>query len=182
MMYRDSQTAYGRVTKFIHNGLVAVWVIVELILGVVLKYLPSGNLKGQLFTFHKSVGIVISLVALIFLLWRLANRKPAWSVEMPLWERLLARVTHSLLYLIIIVMPFTGWGMSTAAGFVPDFFWLFPLPLPWIPLSKPLAKLFSELHYIFAWVLAGLIALHIIAALKHHFIDKDNILKRMWHS
>ncbi len=182
MNYRDTTGYYGRVTTFLHNRLIAVWVIFELVFGAILGFLPHGNVKRQLFTLHKSLGIVIILTALFFLFWRLSNPKPQWPPAMPIWERVLARMTHVLLYVLMILMPLSGWVMSTAAGKAPDFFWLFSFPLPLVPASKALARLCSELHYIFAWALTAVLLLHISGALKHHFIDKNNILTRMWRA
>lgn len=181
MPNKDTLTAYGAVTRFFHNRLIAPLVIFELLFGAVVSYFPQGSsIKGELFVFHKSLGIVIFFIALLFLVWRLFNVKPQWPSTMPTLERLLARLVHFLLYALIILMPFTGWGMSTAADKAPNFFWLFTFPMPFVPLSKPLAGFFNNLHYIFAWALTAALVLHVIGALKHHLIDKNDILKRMW--
>ncbi len=180
MIYRDTATSYGVITRFLHNRLIAVLVLFELLFGAAITTFNFGNWKSQLFTLHKSLGIVIVVVGVVFLLWRLFNPKPNYSASMPFWERFLAHLVRCLLYLLIILMPLSGWAMSTAKGYIPNFFWLLRLPLPGVPLSEPLAKFFAQMHYISAWVLTGLLCLHIAAALKHHFIDKDTVLKRMW--
>ena len=97
---------------------------------------------------------------------------------MPSWEKRLARVVHTFLYLVVIAMPISGLVMSSAAGKAPQLFgWVISLP---IAENKPLAKFLAKVHLVLAWSLLTLLFLHVSGALKHHFIDKNNILRRMW--
>ncbi|MBL4647426.1 MAG: cytochrome b/b6 domain-containing protein [Gammaproteobacteria bacterium] len=112
-------------------------------------------------------------------MWRFVNPKPEWPDTMSLAERLAARLVHGLLYLLILIVPISGWIMSTAAGYSPSFWGWFTLAMPGIPYSKALAMTANQIHTTAIWVLGILIILHLLAALKHHFINKDNILKRM---
>ena len=90
-----------------------------------------------------------------------------------------ASAVHGLLYLLMLAVPLLGWAYSNAAGFPVVWFGMLPLP-DWVGPDKPLAATLKLLHKIAAWGLAGLIVAHVAAALKHHFIDRDGLLARMW--
>ena len=99
---------------------------------------------------------------------------------MPQWERLLTQWTHALFYITLILMPTTGVIMSFAAGYPIQFWWLATIHLTWIPKNKTLVDLMVSVHGYLAWTISALIVIHILGALKHHFINKDNVLLRMW--
>ncbi len=169
----DSKENYGCVTKWLH-AIVAVLILLQILGGILLDYMP-----GWVYTLHKSFGLVILTLMVIFVIWRLANSKPAWPADMKSWEKCLARLVHICLYGGFILMPLSGWAMATAAGKAPDFFWLIKIPMPFVAPNKALATAMLGLHTELAWILSALILLHILGALKHHFIDKNNVLKRM---
>ena len=98
---------------------------------------------------------------------------------MPRWERMAATAVHHSLKMIVVLMPLSGWVMSTAAGHAPKLAGM-PFPCPAIPENKILAHWANTTHYLLAWFFTGLIAIHIAASLKHHFFERDNILRRMW--
>lgn len=178
MGLRNTETQYGSVTKFLHWFLI-VTVILMLCIGFFYEDLPSRAMRGWLMWFHKSLGITILVAVVLMLFWRFCNPKPKWPENMPLWEQYLARITHTLLYLVIILMPIAGWTMSTAANKAPRFFGLFVARAPMVPINKHLARTASHMHEILGWTIVVLLAIHVLGALKHHFIDKNNILKRM---
>jgi len=171
MICRDTKENYGCITKWIH-GIIAVLILFQILCGVFLDYVP-------IYTFHKSMGIVILFLMIFFVIWRLTNPKPVWPPELKPWEKCLARFVHICLYGGFILMPLSGWVMATAAGKAPHFFWLFKAPFPGISLSKPLAGAAGEMHGLLAWILSILLVIHILGALKHHFIDKNTIMKRI---
>ena len=82
------------------------------------------------------------------------------------------------MYALFFAVPLMGWAYSSAAGFPIVVFGVLPLP-DFVPASKELAEMLKPLHGLLAWALAGLVGLHVAAALKHHFIDKDGLLQRM---
>ncbi len=180
MPCRDTLQTYGCGTRFLH-ALISVLIIFQLLLGLCMGYM-SKSWANVAYTLHKSTGIVILFVAIIFVLWRWMNPRPSWPDSMKRWERYSAHAVHTMLYWLLILMPLTGWAMSTAAGHPPNFFWLFQFSMPLIPHDKALASACSWLHVIFAWWITALLVVHVLAALKHHFIDKDNILKRIFCS
>ena len=178
MSLKNTEQQYGSLTKVFH-WLVMILVIGMLIVGSLMGDIGDKTLKSQVFTLHKLTGLLVLSIGVLFLLWSLINTKPGYSNGVAPWEKKLARIVRGLLYFLLIAMPLSGWLMSSAAGYHPDFFGLFKIPLPGIPVDKALSHTAADLHEFFAWSLVALISLHALGALKHHFIDKNNILKRM---
>ncbi len=176
MAFTNTKDTYSPITKFFH-WLLFILVTVMLIIGANLGNIPKAY-KRTVIDFHKSLGLTILALMILWIIWAIFNRKPQYPHTMKLWEKILAKTVQKLLYICVLLMPLIGWLMSSAAGKYPVYFGWFTMKLPIIQ-SKPLAKFFSELHTIFAWIILGLVCLHIIGALKHHFIDKNNILMRM---
>jgi cytochrome b561 len=178
MKFRDTNETYGAVSKFFH-WFIALSVIVMLCAGVSFGYLPKNDFRLFLVTVHKSMGITIALLTFLFLLWRLTNPKPAFPAKMKRWEVIAAESTHDLLYLLLILLPVTGAIKTLARGYPLKLWWVITIKVPLIPQTELLKHLADSLHQIFAWVIAALIVIHVLAGLKHHFINKDNVLKRM---
>jgi cytochrome b561 len=140
--------------------------------------LPLGARKLALLARHKSFGMTILTLAVLRLLWRLFNRPPELPPGMTTIERKLARATHVLFYVLLFVMPLTGWMMSSAKNYSVSWFDLFT----WPNLIGPNEQAFNILrttHDTLSWLLFAVALLHILAALKHHFWNKDDVLKRM---
>jgi len=184
-MYRNTPTGYGRIAITFH------WLMAALILGMLgfglyLDSLPQSDPRlFQLYQLHKSVGFVVLALAALRLIWRLANPAPRLPAGMPVWERLAAHLGHIGLYGLIFAMPITGWLMVSASpwGIPTVVFNLLPVPhLPYPELLGPKDQaevFFKLLHAYGAYLLMALIAVHIGAALKHHFIARDDTLRRM---
>lgn len=117
-------------------------------------------------------------LAFFFIIWRLVNPNPTLPNNMRTSEKLLARLVQSLLFLALLIMPISGLLMSTAAGYPPNYFGLYQVPM-FMAKDLSLAKLFFSIHEISGNITIGLVLLHVFAALKHHFIDRDDVLKRM---
>ncbi|MNR19385.1 hypothetical protein D3C85_1361730 [compost metagenome] len=128
---------------------------------------------------HKAVGLTILVLTLGRIGWRLANPLIALPAEMPKWERILSRGTQFLFYAVLLVMPLTGWLASSAAGRDISWFGLFQWPLLPIGGGREAAGQFMDVHEIVAKLLYVLILLHVAGALKHQFINRDNVLHRM---
>ncbi|CDZ78255.1 hypothetical protein BN59_02565 [Legionella massiliensis] len=168
---------YSKGSKFLH-WLIAVVVIIMLCGSYFLDDLPEQYI-GTAFMFHKSIGITILFLMLLRLIWILYAGKPDLPQSVPAWQRSLSKLVQYALYFFVILMPLCGWIMSTAANKAPYFFNMFRFPLPVVPFDKNLAGLMKNAHNTIAWILIALVVLHIAGVLKHHFIDKDNILRRM---
>ncbi|HET9483215.1 MAG TPA: cytochrome b [Xanthomonadales bacterium] len=177
MPLRNTPTTWGSVHKALH-WLVALAVIGMVVVGWVMDELPSSPDKVKVYALHKSTGLTVLALMLLRLAWRWSNPRPALPDAMPRWERALAGVVHVGLYVVLIAMPLTGWLYNSAANFPLRWFWLFPVPALWGP--DPDVKHFAEdAHELLSWVLVGLFTLHVAGALKHHFVDRDVVLRRM---
>jgi cytochrome b561 len=135
---------------------------------------------------HKSWGSVIFVLALLRLGWRLANRaSPGLPAGTPFWQVRAARISHAALYVLILALPLSGWIAAAASptqdllGIENMVFGTFALPDPWVPGVKSVADSAALAHRAAAMLLVALLAVHIAAALKHHFFDRDDVLARM---
>lgn len=139
-----------------------------------------GRLK--LYNWHKWAGVTLLMLSLLRLLWRATHRPPAlpsaMAKAMPGWQKLAHHGTHGLLYALFFAVPLIGWAYSSAAGFPIVFMGLWQLP-DFVPVSKELAEAIKPWHQITAFAMAGLVLLHVAAAIKHHLIDRDGLLSRM---
>lgn len=169
-------TAYSSGSKAFH-WTISVLVILMLSFGFFLDDLPK-EYKPVVYMIHKSTGLTVFVLMILRFVWLQISGKPTLPASVPRWQKQAAHFLHYALYIAVISMAMFGWIMSVAAGKIPSYFGLMSLPLPIEP-NKPLAKLMLECHKITAWVLIILIVLHVLAALKHHFVDKDNVLKSM---
>lgn len=127
---------------------------------------------------HKSVGLLFAVWMLARLIWRITNRLPPAPDTHAQWERTSAKMAHWLFYLLIFAIVFTGYLISTAKGDPISVFGWFEVPaLP--PILPKQADLAGDIHWYLALTVVSLAAIHAIAALKHHFLDRDATLRRM---
>jgi len=177
MPNQSPPTRYSAVAQGFH-WLIAALIVVQFTLGWTAQFLPIGARKLARLDLHKSFGMTILTLAVLRLLWRLFNRPPALPPGMTKFERQAARATHVLFYVLLFVMPLTGWMMSSAKNYSVSWFHQFT----WPNLIGPDEQAFNLLrstHDTLSWLLFGVAILHILAALKHHFWNKDDVLKRM---
>ena len=159
------------------------WVMALLIfttfpLGVYMHDLPISPDKLRLYSYHKWIGVTLFLLVLLRILWRATHRPPPLLDSMPRWEKIAAQSAHSLLYALMIIIPLSGWLMSSAKGVQTVWFGVLPLP-DLVAKNKELGDLLQGVHVGLNFLLLGLIVAHAGAALKHHFIERDEILARM---
>lgn len=140
--------------------------------------LPMSMQRLKQFNWHKWLGTTILIVSVLRLAWRLRHRPPAEPAG-PVWQRVAARWTHRCLYVLFFSVPLAGWAYSSASGFPIVLFGVLPLP-DLAPVDRGLAQTLKQLHMALAFGLATVVVLHIVAALKHHFVDRDGLLIRMW--
>jgi cytochrome b561 len=155
-----------------------VLLIVQVTLASIADDLPLGMKKLAMLARHKSVGITILGLVVLRLLWRWMNPTPALPDTLKPYERVLANLTHAGLYVVLFAMPLSGWIMSSARGFPVSWFGFIQLP-DLVGKNKAVYDAMVETHETLAWVLCAIVALHVLAALKHHFWLKDHVLKRM---
>ncbi len=181
MPARNTDARYGSVAQTLH-WVVAGLLIVQVTLGKLADELPLGLEKLALLARHKSVGITIFAIAAVRLAWRLFDRPPP-PPPMPPWQRIAARATHAAFYVLLFVLPLTGWLMSSASNYPVSWFGFVQLPDLVAP-DPALKHQLQEVHETLAKILVSLAILHVAAALKHQFIDRNGLLARMlpWRS
>lgn len=173
----SSNSAYNGVAIALH-WLIALAVFVVVPLGAYMHDLPLSPTKLQLYSYHKSLGACILVLMLIRLLWRLSHQPPALPASMSAKEQKLAHAMAHGMYFLLFTSPLTGWLMSSFFGKSVVVFGMLPLPDLVAP-NESLGELFATLHMISNFTLATLVSLHILASLKHHFINKDGVMARM---
>lgn len=177
MQIKNDVARYGAVAQLFHWAIVAL-VITQFVLAARASDLPRGVAKLALLAQHKSVGITILGLALLRLAWRLMNPVPPVPPTTPRWQRIAAHSSHFILYSLLLIMPVLGWLMSSARNFPVSWFGLLTLP-DFIAPGEAAFEFFRKAHRALAKVLAIVALVHVAAALKHHFIDRDNVLRRM---
>lgn len=173
----EPRNRYSTVSLILHWGIAAA--VLAQILLVTAHEATEGPISRELMNLHKSVGLTILVLTLARIGWRLANPAIPLPSAMPRWQKAFARVTHVLFYAALIVMPLTGWLASSAAGRDIVWFGLFDWPLLPVSGGREAARGFMEVHGMVVKGLYVLIALHVLGALKHQFVDRDNVLHRM---
>jgi cytochrome b561 len=168
---------YTRTAIGLH-WLVALLIFAGFPLGVYMHDLPLSPDKLKLYSYHKWIGVTVLMLAALRLSWRATHRPPPLPETMPSWERLAAQSVHVLLYALLFAIPLSGWLMSSAKGIQTVYFGVLPLP-DLVGKDKELGKLLEWMHEMLNFALLGLVLAHIAAALKHHYIERDDILARM---
>jgi cytochrome b561 len=177
MPIQNSSASYGAVAKAFH-WVIAGLVVVQFVLANMADDLPIGAHKLALLARHKSFGMTVLMLAILRLLWRLKNPPPELPELMSPVERKLARATHIAFYVLLFAMPLTGWLMSSAKNYSVSWFGLFTWP-NLIGKNEAAFDLLRSTHDTLAAILLTIAILHVLAALKHHFWNKDNVLLRM---
>ncbi len=173
----DTSPRYRAPAQALH-WLTAIAVLCGVTLGISMLNVKPGDFQNRLFDLHRSFGALILALTALRLLWRLYSLPPPMTVEMPAWQERAARVTHAALYILLFTVPIVGWVGTSAFGARIPVFGLFELPML-VEQNKPLAEVLLKLHMALALTLCALLVLHIGAALHHHFIRKDDTLRRM---
>lgn len=181
-MLKNSESGYGWVHRLFH-WIMAILIVGMLCVGLFMADLNSDipderKLKILLTGLHKATGMLVLSLVLLRLIWRWANTRPPLPDSVPNWQRIAARVSHVTLYLLMLAMPVTGYLMSSFAGRDVDVYGLFTIP-GMFERKISIAKQFHEIHEVLASVLIALLVVHAAAAIKHHFYDKDRVLRRM---
>lgn len=170
------------------HWLIAALIIFNICLGYYMNDLPRSDPDRLWFVqFHKSTGLSILVLSVLRLLWRVVNPFPDFPPTVPAWERFAARAGHYLFYFFIIAIPLAGWAMVSSSPLGLPTYWYGLFEWPHIPFladmpreqKQQLVGLFRETHNWLAFLAIFLIVLHVAAALKHQFWDKDTVLSRM---
>lgn len=180
-------THYDGVAMTLH-WLVALAVLLNIGLGLYMGDLPRGDpMKFEIIQLHKSTGLTVLVLSIVFVIWRLTHRVPPLPSTMAVPLKYLARAAHVLFYILILALPLAGWMMvssSPRGGPIP-FFGLFDWPPVGflagmaLPDKKLWVGTFAETHETLAWIMMALIALHLGAVAYHQVVRHDGVLKRM---
>jgi len=160
------------------HWLIALMLLGSLSVGLYMTGLKLSPEKLKLFSWHKWAGVTIFMLVAIRLVWRLFHRPPALPAGMPAWQKFSAEAAHYLLYALMFAIPLSGWLMSSAKGFQTVYFGVLPLP-DLLQKDPPLGELLTTVHEYLNYSLIAIVLLHAAAALQHHFIVKDEVLRRM---
>lgn len=176
-MLKNSESQYGVVAKGFH-WLLFLMLTFSVIAGNFLASMPKGAEKLEAAGMHKSFGAVILMLIFARFFWRLINVIPKDETNTPDMQKSLAHVMHWALYALMFAQPISGILMTQSAGYPISFFGLFEFPAL-LEKDKSLAEFFRSTHGAIWIILVVAVFGHVSAALHHHFIKKDNILKRM---
>ncbi len=176
-MLRNTEASWGAVAKFLHWS-IAVLIFAQFALGWTAVTWRLSPTKLELFIWHKSIGLLILVLVLLRLLWRWSNPVPRLPATLPAAERLAARASHAALYALMIAQPLSGWVINSAANIPFRVFWWFPLPALTAP-DKALEETAKQVHFGLFIALAAIVAVHIAAALRHHYCKRNDVLVRM---
>ncbi len=168
---------YSAISQGFHWGM-ALTILGLMAVGFVMTDLPLSPEKLQIYSWHKWAGVSVFVLVWLRLLWRAFNPPPAYPSTMPAWQHRAAHLGHGALYVLMVVIPVSGWLLSSAKGVQTVWFGVLPLP-DLLQKDKALGHQLHEVHEALNFVLLGLLAAHVAAAFKHHWIDGDDILKRM---
>jgi cytochrome b561 len=176
-MIKNTTTRFGAIAMLLH-WVIALLMIGLIILGLYMVGLPISLHKLKYYGWHKEFGVLVLMLATVRLAWRFTNTTPLLPPQMPKWEQMAAHGMHYVFYVFMFALPITGWMLSSAAGLPVSFFGLFVLP-DLISANEQTRHLLTEIHKWLAYGLIAAICGHTGAALQHHFINKDDILRRM---
>jgi cytochrome b561 len=176
-MLRNDSASWGGPAKAFHWAM-ALLILAQIALGLTAANWHLSPTQIRLFFWHKSIGMLILALLALRLAWRLANPTPALPAGTPAWERAAARGGHALLYALMLALPVTGWIVNSAANIPFRIFYVVPLPALVAP-DKALADSMALVHRGLFVLLALVLIAHIGAALRHHFVKRNDVLVRM---
>ena len=173
-----SRESYTRTAIALH-WLIALLIVCGFALGWVMTDIPGFTpTKLKYFSWHKWIGVTVFALAVLRILWRATHAAPVMPRRMPVWQRGAAHVVHLLLYALMIAIPVSGYLYSSAANVPVVYLGLIPLPRLIAP-DPHLKELLKNVHITLNYTLLVLVALHVVAALKHQWLDRDGLLSRM---
>ena len=165
---------YGAIAQIFH-WLTAVGVVAGFTIGLIMVDMAFSPLQLKLFSWHKWIGVCVFALLLLRLAWRVGHPPPPLPASTPAWQRLAAQLTHGALYALLLLIPLSGWLMSSAKGFSTVLFGVLPLP-DLLDKNEALGDRLADVHWWLNKSLLALVILHVIAALKHHFVDRDGLM------
>jgi cytochrome b561 len=167
---------YSRVAVWLHL-LIGVAVVANIGLAMLTEDMPKATRMAAMWV-HKPLGITILVLTVARILWRLTHKPPPVPAAIPSWQAMLGKAVHFIFYALLILLPLSGWIWMSAADAPISFFGLFDVPAITGP-DKALGKVMHDRHEVLGLTMLGLVILHFLAALKHHYIDHTRFISRM---
>lgn len=180
-MMSNSETRYGTIAMTLH-WLIAIAIVALLVVGKYMHGLPNNDPdKFALYQLHKSFGISVLVLTVVRILWRLTNKVPPLPPGMPVWQQWGAHLSHFGLYALMLAIPLSGWAMVSASTWGIPTMLFGAVELPNLPITpdRETHEQFEEAHELLGNLMILLLIVHVIAALKHHFVDRDTVFRRM---
>jgi len=177
MTYGTRTDHYPATSKLLH-WLVAACVLITAPAAIAMTNVGKGPTQDALYNFHKSLGVLILILMVLRLINRLATGALAAEAEIEPWQKTVSSIVHTSLYVLLLAMPIVGYIANSAYGASTPFFGLFELPRI-IGKNEELATQLFTIHRWVGWLVILLVLTHVSAALYHHFIRRDAVLKRM---
>ncbi|WP_343613730.1 cytochrome b [Novosphingobium sp.] len=166
---------YNRGARLLHWA-IALLIIANILIGIAHAWV---NKDWPVIPLHKSIGLTVLALTVLRILWRAGHRPPPLPAQMPGWEKGAAHGLHALFYVLMLVLPLTGWVMSSAGQYPLRWFNLFAVPKFAVAKGDALVEFSRGSHGVMGLVFGALIMLHVAAALRHQFVLKDGVLERM---
>jgi len=177
-MIRNTSSSWGAVARAFHWGL-GVTILGMIAYGWWMNHFPARPDRFFYRSIHADIGYLVLLLMVLRLMWRGLNPTPALPGDTPRWQRMAASLSHWSLYAVTILVSVLGWAHSGArTPNYSDWFGLFHVPQITSP-DRDAARAWEDRHILFAYVLLALIAIHLGAALWHHFVRRDSVTARM---
>jgi cytochrome b561 len=175
---RNSSTQYGSLARFLHWA-IAVLVLVTIPIAWTMLRVGEGPLQDRLFDVHEWIGLTIFALAVVRLVWRLVEKPPPLPASVPPGRALLAHLNHWLLYLLLFLMPVTGYLSVVAGGYPLNFLGIVNVPRL-VAKNEAFGKFTENAHLALQYAVYALVIIHVAAALHHHLVQRDGVLRRMW--
>ena len=160
------------------HWLIGAMILISVAVGLYMTGLKFSPEKLKLYNWHKWAGVTIFMLVVLRLAWRLFHAAPPLPPSVTPWQRWIAGATHILLYALMFAIPVSGWLMSSAKGFQTVYFSVIPLP-DLLGKNEDLGELLEQVHQLLSYTLIAVVILHTFAALKHHIIEKNDVLRRI---
>jgi len=168
------------------HWLIALGIVGQLALGLAMTQIAMARMtEFKLYQLHKSIGVTVLLLVALRVLWRLGHRPPRLPDDLPPLERAAAKGTHWALYLFMLGLPITGWMLVSVSPYNLPTVLFGRIPWPHLPIfttvedKGPVEAVMKAVHAYAAWLLIAIVAVHAAAALRHHFVKRDDVLRRM---
>lgn len=165
-------------TAITFHWLLALLITASFAFGLYMVDLPFSPARIKQYNWHKWAGITILALSALRLLWRLSHRPPDLPLSTPAWQSKASHAAHGLMYVLFFAAPLAGWAYSSAAGFPVVYFGWFQLP-DLVARNTELAATLKLVHRVLTYSLAAVVVLHVLAALKHQWLDRDRLIARM---